>query len=78
MIHTFRLITVFGTGDARLLSSGISEALITTEVGLFIAIPALLCHAYLSRRIRHTVSMVQEAAVMFINGVASREPESPG
>jgi len=73
MIHTFRLITVFGTGDARLLSSGISEALITTEVGLFIAIPALLCHAYLSRRIRHTVGMVQEAAVMFVNGVTARE-----
>jgi len=78
MIHTFRLITVFGTGDARLLSSGISEALITTEVGLFIAIPALLCHAYLSRRVRHTVSMVQEAAVMFVNGVTAREQEAPG
>lgn len=77
MIHTFRLITVFGTGDARLLSSGISEALITTEVGLCIAIPALLCHAYLSRRIRHTVSMVQEAAVMFVNGVTAQE-DTPG
>lgn len=78
MIHTFRLITVFGTGDARLLSAGISEALITTEAGLCIAIPALLCHAYLSRRIRHTVSMVQEAAVMFVNGVGLRTEAKSG
>jgi biopolymer transport protein ExbB len=69
MIHTFRLITVFGTGDARLLSSGISEALITTEVGLVVAIPALLFHAYLSRRIRRAVALAQEMAVSFVNGL---------
>jgi biopolymer transport protein ExbB len=74
MIHTFRLITVFGTGDARLLSSGISEALITTEVGLVIAIPTLLCHAYLSRRVRRMVGMVQEAAAAFVNGVTQGAP----
>ncbi|MBN2452324.1 MAG: MotA/TolQ/ExbB proton channel family protein [Lentisphaeria bacterium] len=69
MIHTFRLITVFGTGDARLLSAGISEALITTEVGLAIAIPALLFHAYLSRRVRRIVGTVQEVALTFVNGI---------
>ncbi|NLF18027.1 MAG: MotA/TolQ/ExbB proton channel family protein [Lentisphaerae bacterium] len=77
MIHTFRLITVFGSGDARLLSSGISEALITTEVGLVIAIPALLSHAYLARRVRQAVSLVQEAAVMFANGLHAQPPEPP-
>ena len=56
MIHTFELVTVFGTGDARLLSGGISEALITTEVGLAIAIPALITHAYLARRVRTCVA----------------------
>ena len=49
MIHTFRLITAFGVGDARLLADGISEALVTTEAGLCVAIPALLCHAWLTR-----------------------------
>ncbi len=48
MIHTFRLITFFGVGDARLLADGISEALVTTEAGLCVAIPALLCHAWLT------------------------------
>ncbi len=69
MIHTFRLITVFGTGDASLLSSGISEALITTEVGLAIAIPALLSHAYLSRRVRGVLAATQEATIGFVNGL---------
>ncbi len=69
MIHTFRLITVFGTGDARLLSSGISEALITTEFGLLIAIPALLIHAWLSRRVRDIVAATQQAAILFVNAV---------
>ena len=51
MIHTFKLINIFGTGDAKSLSSGISEALVTTEFGLVVAIPALILHAILSRKI---------------------------
>lgn len=42
MISTFDIITEFGTGDPKLLSSGISEALITTKLGLIVAIPTLL------------------------------------
>lgn len=72
MIHTFRLITVFGTGDAQTLSSGISEALVTTETGLIIAIPALLIHAYLSRRVRRSIALTQQAATMFLNGLKLR------
>ena len=41
MISTFDIITEFGTGDPKLLS-GISEALVTTELGLIVAIPSLL------------------------------------
>lgn len=51
MIHTFQSITIFGTSDPRLLAGGISEALVTTEVGLAIAIPVLLVHHFLSRRV---------------------------
>jgi biopolymer transport protein ExbB len=42
MISTFDLITEFGTGDPKMLSGGISEALVTTELGLIVAIPALV------------------------------------
>jgi biopolymer transport protein ExbB len=49
IMNTFTLMTVFGTGDVKTLSSGISEALITTEYGLIVAIPSLLLHAFLSR-----------------------------
>lgn len=66
MIHTFQLITIFGTGDARSLSSGISEALITTQVGLVIAVPALLAHAYLMRRAKAILSALEQGAVRFI------------
>ena len=61
MIHTFQLITSVGVGDARLLADGISEALVTTEAGLCVAIPALLCHAWLSRVLRrHSTNMETE------------------
>ena len=51
MISTFRAITIFGTGDPRMMSTGISEALVTTQAGLGIAIPLLLAHHFLKRRV---------------------------
>ena len=50
IIKTFNLMRVFGAGDPKPLISGISEALITTELGLVLAIPALVIHALLSAR----------------------------
>jgi biopolymer transport protein ExbB len=67
MINTFKLITVFGTGDAKTLSGGISEALITTQFGLIVAIPSLLLYAYLSRRARRMIDAMEKAAVSFLN-----------
>jgi len=75
MIQTFRLITVFGTGDAKSLSSGISEALITTEFGLYVAIPALLAQALLSRKAKGTLSEMEQTSVAFVNGLANRRAE---
>ncbi len=49
MIGTFAVITEHGTGDPRLLSAGISEALLTTQLGLAVAVPALLVHTALLR-----------------------------
>ncbi len=66
MIHTFRLITMFGTGDAKLLSGGISEALVTTEAGLMVAIPALLIHVWCLRRARHNASLCKQAALCLL------------
>jgi biopolymer transport protein ExbB len=71
IINTFKLITVFGTGDAKTLSSGISEALITTEFGLIVAIPSLLLHAYLSRKARRVVDGMEKVAVSFLNRIRS-------
>ena len=72
MIHTFGLISIFGTGDARLLSGGISEALVTTEAGLVVAIPLLLLHAFLSRRVRGITDGLETSAVAFTNALKSR------
>jgi biopolymer transport protein ExbB len=69
MIKTFNLITIFGTGDAKSLSSGISEALITTALGLVIAIPALIAHGMLARMARQKLGDMEQTAVGFINGV---------
>lgn len=69
MIHTFKLINIFGTGDAKSLSSGISEALVTTEFGLVVAIPALILHAMLSRKINGILSSMEMASIAYVNGL---------
>ncbi|MGE9294052.1 MAG: MotA/TolQ/ExbB proton channel family protein, partial [Puniceicoccales bacterium] len=70
MIRTFNLITIFGTGDAQSLSKGISEALVTTELGLIVAIPALLLHGGLSRFAKRKLAQLEQAAVAFLNGLS--------
>ncbi len=69
MIETFRLINLFGTGDAKTLASGISEALVTTEFGLIVAIPALILHALLSRKIQGIKSQMEMTSLALLNGV---------
>ncbi len=62
MIHTFQLVNSLGTGNARLLSGGISEALTTTKFGLALAIPILLIHAFLARRARVKLAELEHTA----------------
>ncbi|MBN7797206.1 MotA/TolQ/ExbB proton channel family protein [Parahaliea mediterranea] len=63
MIETFQLMTLFGAGDPEAVSSGISKALITTELGLVVAIPALLLHTVLSRWSRQLLALVEDTAI---------------
>lgn len=71
MINTFNRIKIFGTGDAKSLSGGISEALITTEFGLIVAIPSLLLYALLSRRAKGFIARMEKMSISFINGIKS-------
>jgi biopolymer transport protein ExbB len=67
MIEVFNVITQYGTGDPKLLAGGISEALVTTEVGLVVAIPILLAHNYLSNRSENIQGDMQKHAVRILN-----------
>ena len=72
MISTFNLITLFGSGDPKPLAGGISEALITTLFGLVVAIPALIIHAFLSRRAQGIVQTTERLGLSFVNGLRSK------
>jgi biopolymer transport protein ExbB len=76
MVKTFTLITVFGTGSAEKLSSGISEALVTTELGLMVAIPMLVVHGFLSNRARRSVSLLERYAQELVT--TAEDMRSPG
>lgn len=73
IIKTFELMSVYGAGDPKPLISGISEALITTELGLVLAIPALVLHALLSRRAAGILSRLEQMAMALVNGISRRE-----
>lgn len=67
MISTFDIITEYGTGDPKLLSSGISEALLTTKFGLVVAIPLLLVGTLLSSWGQKIKNELEQAALHIIN-----------
>ncbi|MEZ4436881.1 MAG: MotA/TolQ/ExbB proton channel family protein [bacterium] len=67
MISTFDVITEFGTGNPKLLSGGISEALITTELGLVVAIPALLLGNLLNAWASALKAQVEQGALRLVN-----------
>jgi biopolymer transport protein ExbB/TolQ len=67
MIRLFEVITRFGTGDPKLLAGGISEALITTEIGLIIAVPVLLIHNFLRNCKNGITAQLQIGALQLMN-----------
>lgn len=66
MIVTFQAITLFGAGDPRLMAGGISQALITTVLGLCVAIPMLLLHNLVQGRARGITEILQQRAVALV------------
>ena len=63
MIATFQAITLFGTGDPKLMAGGISTALITTVLGLVTAIPLLFAYTYISSKAEELVSILEEQSI---------------
>ena len=66
MIETFQSITLFGTGDPKLMAGGISQALVTTMLGLIAAVPLLFVHNILESRSRSITQVYEEQAIGFI------------
>ncbi len=60
MIATFQAITLFGTGDPKLMAGGISQALVTTVLGLCVAIPLVLLHSWVAGRSRSLIEVLEE------------------
>jgi len=66
IIYTFQSITLYGTGDPRAMSGGISTALVTTVMGLAVAIPMLLCHSFLTSKSNKVVNILDEKSKAFV------------
>jgi biopolymer transport protein ExbB len=66
MIETFQAITLFGTGDPKLMAGGISQALVTTMLGLIAAVPLLFVHNILDSRSRAISQIYEEQAIGFV------------
>lgn len=80
MISAFEAITTQGVGDARVLSGGIGEALITTAAGLIVAIPALIGYRYLRGRVDALVIEMEKEALKLVQAFdrqGAREDAAP-
>jgi biopolymer transport protein ExbB len=72
MILTFQSITLFGTGDPKLMAGGISQALVTTVLGLIVAIPLLFSHTLLASRSRTLIQILDEQSAGLVARQVSR------
>ena len=75
IITLFTVITEVGTNDARVLAGGISEALVTTEMGLVIAIPVMILHGLLSEKIEKITSELYVQSTSLMNKVFGKEKD---
>ena len=72
MIKTFQTITLFGTGDPKLMADGISQALVTTAEGLMVAIPLVFLHSLVSGRSKELIEILEEQSA----GIVARSTEN--
>ncbi|MFT5756148.1 MAG: biopolymer transport protein ExbB [Alteromonadaceae bacterium] len=72
MINTFQAITLFGTGDPKLMAGGISQALVTTVLGLVVAIPMVFISTILNTRSRSIINILQQQSA----GIIAERAES--
>ena len=72
MIVTFQMITLYGTGDPKLMAGGISQALVTTVLGLLVAIPTSLLHSFTQSSARGIISILEEQST----GILAERAES--
>ena len=70
MITTFQMITLFGTGDPRMMAGGISTALVTTVLGLVVAIPLTLLHNFLQGKAKTLIQVLEEQAAGLVAKLA--------
>jgi biopolymer transport protein ExbB len=73
MIDTFQAITLFGTGDPKLMAGGISQALVTTMLGLIAAVPLLFVHNLLDSRSRAISQIYEEQAIGFVASLSMKK-----
>ena len=66
MIATFQSITLYGTGDPKLMADGISTALVTTVLGLCAAIPLILLHSVVAGKSKHIIAVLEEQSAGLI------------
>lgn len=72
MIATFQAITLFGTGDPKLMAGGISQALVTTVLGLTVAIPLVLLHSVVASRSKALIEVLEEQSA----GIIAKQSEA--
>lgn len=73
MIETFQAITLFGAGDPKMMSSGISQALVTTQLGLAVAIPILLLHSFLKGRANNLIQDLDRHGTTLLGNTATNQ-----
>ncbi|MBM3863544.1 MAG: hypothetical protein FJ385_06275 [Verrucomicrobia bacterium] len=78
IIKTFKAMALYGTGNAKNFSAGISEALITTAEGLIVAIPVLVIHGLLKSYVKGRFSQFEAVGIALVNGTTERERRNEG